>query len=134
MVHRFLFIGRWVVDFLFAIDKYDEEEVLATLYDMGAPEAIRKKTERLMKSKSLNTGFTFTNSENLSALVVVGPVSSGAEFVDTFVHEIHHLAVAIAANLNIDLESETPAYIAGDSARELVDLVCSLGCSRCNEE
>lgn len=36
-----------------------------------------------------------------------------------------------AEGLGIDLESETPAYIAGDSARELADVVCNFGCRHC---
>ena len=32
----------------------------------------------------------------------------------------------------IDLESESPAYIAGDSARALADVVCELGCRHCH--
>ncbi len=41
------------------------------------------------------------------------------------------LAVAIASELGIDLESETPAYLAGDSARALAEVVCVLGCDHC---
>lgn len=64
--------------------------------------------------------------------MAIGPTTSGAEFQDTLVHEVHHLAVAIAAELGIDLESESPAYIAGDSARALADVVCELGCRHCH--
>ena len=121
------------MDFLFATRKYDVEGVLACLYDLGATQSIIERTEEIMESKELNTGFTYTNPANYRALVVIGPTSSGEEFIDTFTHEIHHLAVAIAANLGIDLESETPAYLAGDSARELADLVCELGCPKCHK-
>lgn len=65
------------------------------------------------------------------ALVVIGPTTSSAEFLDTLTHEIHHLAVVVANSLGIDLESETPAYISGDSTRALADVVCRLGCDNC---
>ena len=81
-----------------------------------------------------NEGFTFANQGMKEALVVIGPTTSGAEFQNTLVHEVHHLAVAIANSLGIDLESETPAYIAGDSTRELSDIICWLGCDNCNRE
>lgn len=42
------------------------------------------------------------------------------------------IGAAIAAELGIDLESESPAYIAGDSARALADVVCELGCRHCH--
>ena len=131
MLHRTLFIGRWVADFIFAPDGYDIGEVTATLYDMGASDSIVGRTVDLMTYGGLNTGFTFTNADNLSAIVVIGPTSSRDEFINTLVHEVHHLAVAIAENLGIDLESETPAYLAGDSAQRLADLVCELGCPHC---
>ena len=85
----------------------------------------------LMEKGGLNTGFTFSNPVEHLAVVAIGPTTSGEEFQDTLVHEVHHLAVAIASELGIDLESESPAYIAGDSARALADVVCKLGCRRC---
>ena len=132
MIERELYIGRWRADFLFAGDDYDDELVLTRLYDIDAPIYIMQEVNRLMDSCDANCGFTYTNLEMYEALVVIGPTTSGEEFVDTLVHEVHHLAVAIADSLDIDLESETPAYIAGDSARELAGVVCSLGCDRCN--
>ena len=116
------------MDFLFADTRYDKEEVLSFLEDFGAPFSVTKRTKEIMGSGRRNTGFTYTDSKEFRALVVTGPSSSGKEFVNTMVHEIHHLAVAIAAELGVDLEGETPAYLAGDSMRELADVVCRLGC------
>ena len=136
MIHRVMRIGSWTVDFLFSIDKYDIEGVLGCLYDAGAPSYVMDEAEDLMRNCDYDCGFTysrpqqyrFINSRRHRAVVLIGPTSSGAEFLDTFVHELHHLAVAIASELGVDLEGETPAYIAGDSARELADVVCKLGC------
>ena len=89
------------------------------------------EAEELMSDGGYNTGFTYANPDIHRAVVVVGPTSSGAEFTNTLTHEIHHLAVAIASELGIDLESETPAYLAGDSAMALAEVVCELGCEHC---
>ena len=132
MIHRVLKIGRWVVDFLFATRGYDVDGVLACMYDCGATWRVMDQAEDLMMSGKDNTGFTFANPGTFRAVVVVGPVSSGDEFVDTLVHEIHHLAVAIADNLGIDLEGEGPAYLSGDTARDLASVICELGCSHCH--
>ena len=134
MIHRVLYLGRWIVDFLFAEKEYDIEEVLSMLYEMGASYDVLTMCKELMQDGGYNTGFTYTDQELFNALVVIGPTSSGAEYIDTLVHEIHHLAVAIASNLNIDLEGETPAYLAGDAARELADIVCRMGCSCCHDK
>ena len=133
MRKSFLKIGRWRVDFLFCTDGYRSEEILSLLSYMEASDDVLSLTEDIINSDILNTGFTYSNPNIYRALVVIGPASSGAEFIDTFSHEIHHLAVAIASSLGVDLDSETPAYIAGDATRDLIDIVCSLGCSKCNK-
>ena len=130
-IHRVLKIGRWVVDFVFATKEYDIPGILSCLYDAGATGWMMDEAEELMSEGGYNTGFTYANPGIHRAVVVVGPTTSGAEYIDTFTHEIHHLAVAIASELGIDLESETPAYLAGDSARALAEVVCELGCEHC---
>lgn len=132
MVTRQLNIGRWKVDFLFMPDEYDVRAIADYLYDAGASPMIFGQAKDLVWMCDANCGFTFTNPDLFRAVVVIGPATSGAEFVDTLVHEVHHLAVAIADNLGLDLEDEGPAYLAGDSARELAEVICELGCSHCN--
>lgn len=132
MIQRNLKIGRWDVEFYFCPDGYDRDTILDRLYDLGAGANTMRRAMELMDSNSDNTGFTFSNPYDKVALVVIGPADSGKEFIDTLVHEVHHLAVAIASELGIDLESESPAYLSGDSARDLADVICRLGCSACH--
>jgi hypothetical protein len=131
MVHRVLKIGRWIVDFLFAERKYDIEGIVSCLRHANAPGRIIDQAVDLMDEGEPNTGFTYSNGIVFRAVVCIGPTSSGAEFQNTLVHEIHHLAVAIASGIGVDLESETPAYLAGDTMREFADVVCHLGCDHC---
>lgn len=131
MIERTINIGRWLVEFYFATDGYDMDVLLDRLYDFGAGVSIMRQAMDLMETGGPNTGFTFSNPYERVAIVAIGPTTSGDEFVNTMVHEIHHLAVAIASSLGIDLESESPAYLAGDSARELADVICELGCRHC---
>lgn len=128
MIHRTLIIGRWTADFLFATDGYDIDGVLACLWDAHAPKHILSQAESLMLSCSRNCGFTYSNPHYRRAVVLIGPTTSGAEFLNTFVHEVRHLADGIASSLGIDLDSETPAYLSGETARALADTVCQLGC------
>ena len=128
--HRLLKIGSWDANFFFFTDGYDVEGVLDFLKDNGATEYILEDAYMLMSSGKDDTGFTFTVPNEHFAVICIGPTSSGEEFINTLVHEIHHLAVAIADELGIDLESETPAYISGGLALEFADLICRLGCKR----
>lgn len=132
MRKSFLKIGRWRVDFLFCTEVYEKEEILPLLSYMDASDEVLDLTEDIIDSDILNTGFTYSNTKLHRALVVIGPSSSGAEFVDSLTHELHHVAVAIADSIGVDLDSETPAYIAGDAARDLISIICDLGCDRCN--
>ncbi len=131
MTERTLVIGRWVAEFYFAEDGYDVDVLLDRMYDFGATASTMRQAMELMESGALNTGFTFSNPYERVAIVAIGPTTDGEEFINTLTHEIHHLAVAIAASLGIDLESETPAYVAGDSAMALAETICELGCCHC---
>lgn len=133
MVHRVMAIGKWVVDFLFARLDYDIDGVLACLYEINASSDVLRQADKIMEDDRLNCGFTFTNPRMKRAVVVIGPTSSGDEFIDTLTHEIHHLAVAIADSIGVDLESETPAYLAGDAAFALAKTICEFGCPHCRD-
>lgn len=133
MKHRVLLVGRWVVDFLFAEEDYDIDGVLACLYDAHAPQGIMDQAEDLMDSCRMNCGFTYSNAYRKRAVVLIGPTTSGSEFVNTLSHELYHLSVAIADNLGIDLLGERPAYMIGETMREFADLVCSMGCDHCRQ-
>lgn len=132
MIENKLYIGRWTVYFLFATDDYDRDLIARRLDDADASYDIVERSNEIIISGAYNCGFTYTNPDIYRAVVVIGPTSSGEEFVNTFVHELYHLAVAIAENLGLDLESEAPAYLIGDMAFELTEAVCHLGCSLCN--
>ncbi len=132
MTERELYIGKWHADFLFSDGDYDEELVLTRLYDMDASYHVMREVNNFMKECDANCGFTFTNSDLHKALVVIGPADSGKQFINTLVHEVHHLAVAVAESLGIDLDKETPAYISGDLALSFADVICKKGCAHCN--
>lgn len=130
MIYRELYIGRWHVCFIFAPNGYDDNAILDLLYDLDASDYILVKAGKKLGEARPNEGFTFTNGGMREALVVIGPSTSGKEFINTFVHEIKHLSVAIADGLGLDIRGEGAAYLAGDAAGELVDVVCLLGCGR----
>jgi len=132
MIQRNLRIGRWWVEFYFCPDGYDTDYLIERLYNSGAGSSVLHDALALMESGNLNQGFTFANRYDKIAIVVIGPASNGAEFQNTITHEVLHLAISIADALGVNLLGETPAYIAGDSIRELANVVCELGCNHCN--
>lgn len=133
MIHRVLKIGHWVIDFLFATESYDEEGVLSCLYEIDCPYDIMLRANRIMESKRYNRGFTFSNADLRRAVCVVGPTTSGKQFVNTFVHEVRHVADAIAKSIGYELDAEGPAYLSGDAAMALAEVLCELGCDHCRK-
>lgn len=133
MTQRVLRIGRWRVLFLLDVRNEDVDDVIMALADCGAKGSVLRRASELILHGGHNTGLTYADEESKRAIVVVSRATSGSEFIDTLVHEIHHVAVSIADSLGVDLESETPAYISGDSARALAEAVCKFGCPHCSE-
>ena len=76
-----------------------------------------------------NCGFTYANPYRHRAVVLIGPTTNGPQFLNTFVHEVRHLADQIALSHGIPLDAEGPAYVSGDTTQALSDVVCMLGCA-----
>lgn len=131
MVHRVLKIGRWVVDFLFATESYDEEGVLSCLYDIDAPYDVMLRAKHIMERNRLNRGFTFGNPDLHRAVVVTGPTSSARQFLNTFSHEVDHLTDIIAESNGVKSDPEGTSYLTGDTTMALAEVICALGCSHC---
>ena len=120
------------MDFLFAPEGYDKEDVLSYLKYLGASQKDILRIRDVIDNEEQNTGFTFVSPYESTILVGIGPSETGDEFTNTLSHEIHHLAVAIADNLGVNLRGEEPAYLHGDTVQALFDIICELGCPRCH--
>ncbi len=132
LIHRIIYIGRWRCDFYFAVgDGYDFSSVMECLEEMEATDDILTHCWITMREGALNGGFTFSNQ--MRSCIFIGPTTDGSEFLNTFTHELRHLADHIAQHLGIDLQGEEIAYITGDTSRDLAEVVCRLGCPHCND-
>lgn len=137
MIHRVLRIGSWTVDFLFATRNYDIDGVLACLRDAGAPDWVLDDALDLMENCDYNCGFTYSrnrlsyaNPRRHRAVMLIGPTTSGEQFLNTLAHEVRHLADAVANSYGVPLDSEPPAYMTGDTIMALADVICELGCRK----
>ena len=72
-------------------------------------------------------------SDRRLCLTWVGPQTDGTEWVNTTVHEIVHVAIAVSADAGIDPYTETFAYLVGDITEQVSDLICLLSCDHCRE-
>lgn len=132
MIHRAIRVRDWMVDFLFSYPRNDAEGVLPCLRSYEAPEDIVQDAAALMDAGP-NVGFTFSNGYRRRALTWVGPQSEGKQWLNTTVHEIVHVAFAVAIDNMIDPYSEEFAYLVGDIVQELSDILCFLACDHCRD-
>lgn len=133
MIFRALNIRGWRCLFYFSIDRYWVTDILNRLRELQAPPSILQRVERNMLADSLNTGFTYSNPTLRSSVVVIGRSSSGAEFLNSFVHELRHLTDDIAYTYGYPLRGEPAAYLNGDISLMLSDIVCTLTCNECRK-
>lgn len=131
LIHRLIYIGRWRVDFFFGVGDYDQSSVMECLEDMGAPDWVLESSWFKMQPGIMNEGFSWPDPRLLRSCIFIGPTTGGSEFLDSFTHELRHLADDIATHLGIDLRGEEVAYITGDTTRDLAEVVCRLGCPTC---
>lgn len=134
MLHKTLMIGSWRADFLFAVDGYDKDLVLDLLEQMHAPRSIMRQANLKMEYVSPNEGFEWSNPDMKWSIYVVGPTTSGKQFQNSFVHELRHLVDDIGWYLGIPLRGEPLAYMSGDTAEELAEILCRYGCEHCRME
>lgn len=133
MITRQVNIKGWVATFLFSIHGHNEREVLARLLNCAPPKDIYDDVADKLEANQPNEGFTYSNTKLRESLVYIGPTTSGAEFLSSFVHELAHLVCDICLTKKISLKGEKIAYMQGDIATQLSDIVCYLSCDHCRD-
>lgn len=131
MLFRRLNIGNWSCGFYFAVDSYWHEEILRELVSLDAPTSIIRQISRKMSRDEMDSGFTYSNMKLHRSIVVVGRSSSGREFMNSFCHELRHLVDDISRVWGYSLSGEPVAYLTGDIALALSDIVCKMSCDHC---
>lgn len=134
MIIRDLYIEkyRWHVHCYFAVDKYYTEEILDKLESLGCSYTVYDRVAVKMEQNDLNAGFTYSNRIAHETLMVIGKASSNAEYINSISHELRHLCDDIASVTNMQTSGEEVAYLAGDIASEIADVIQVLVCNCLN--
>lgn len=131
MTTRRLEIGDWCCTFFFCYDQSDLEEIMQTLQDCDAPEWILEDAYTNITEGTPNEGFTFADAEYKCAVIAMGFAESGAEFLNTFNHELRHLVDDIAYVEGLPFRGEEVAYLTGNITLDVADVVCKYSCNHC---
>lgn len=132
MRYRKTKIYNWTIRFFFSFDKSDKAAIVNALFGAEAPNSIIRRIMENLNSGHLNEGFCYSNPPLRCTVLGVGIAESGPEVLDSMVHEIIHICQHISAEDGIDPYSEEFAYLGGDIAREVSDIVCELSCPKCH--
>lgn len=115
--------------FYFATGKPDDpQDIIESLRAAGAQSEIKRARE-IMESKAFNCGFTYSNKQNQAAVTYIGPTTSAAQFLNTWSHELRHIADVVTDSEN----GEPPAYLTGDICEKLKDIICAFLCDKCRK-
>lgn len=121
----------WRVVVFYAVTRYDIDAVMDELHAVGCDGKFARQAWENMTSEKVNTGLTYSNYMQRSSVVVIGLTTSASEFLNSLVHETHHLVAHIGKALGLDVMGEDVCYLHGELARDMFSVCHSLMCDDC---
>ena len=131
MIHRIIEIAQWTCELYVSLDTYWIEAITKSFLDCGALPSVIHRIRRNMVRNDMDSGFTYSNPDIRRSVMVIGRTSSGAQFLNSFVHELRHLVDDIAVADGMGMSGEAVAYLSGDAAMLVADIVCQMSCDHC---
>ena len=123
--------GGWRVTCFYAVTHYEVDEIMHTLAEAGADDKSLNRAYENLSSGNLNTGLCY--SGNGESVLVISIASSPDQFLNSLVHELHHLASHIASALGYDQKGEEACYIAGETAERMYKVANKFLCEHCRK-
>lgn len=124
---------KWKVRIYYAFNVDYIDKVLDDLIDIECPVEVLLNVEDLFSGNPFNRGFTFSNMELKSSVIIIGRTSSADEFQNTFDHEKGHLAMHICDYYNIDPFSEEYQYLTGNIGSQMFPIAKIFLCETCKK-
>lgn len=107
----------WEITIFYAVHGYYVEYIMHDLKRIGISGKKLDKAEENLTSGEINSGLTYVN--NGEAVCVIGIASSAAQYMDSIVHEVMHLAKFIGKAEGLDPYGEEVCYMGGEIARKM---------------
>lgn len=114
---------QWEVHVYYDTTPKDALEVISKIRRLGCSEYGISRTYEQLSSGIYNNGFTYTNRALKQSVVSLGRASSFEQFLNSFVHELHHLATHIGMTVGLDLEGEDICYLSGYIAQKMYPIL-----------
>ena len=113
----------WEVHVYYDTTPKDALEVISKIRRLGCSENSILRTYKQLSGGALDNGFTYTNRALKQSVMNLGRSSSFAQFLNSFVHELHHLCTHIATAYGMDLQGEDVCYLSGDIAQRMYPIL-----------
>ena len=107
----------WTITIFYAVHGYYVEDIMDELKRIGIRGKKLAKAEENLTAGEVNSGLTYVN--NGEAVCVIGIASSAAQYMDSIVHEVMHLAKFIGKAEGLDPYGEEVCYIGGEIGRKM---------------
>lgn len=119
----------WRVTCFYAVTHYETEAIMSDLERAGCRGKNLESAYENLSSGKLNTGLCYSGDGE--SVLVISCASSPAQFLNSLVHELHHMASHIASTLGYDQKGEEVCYIAGEAAEKMYPVASKFLCEHC---
>ena len=123
----------WDVYVFMAATADDAPDIIKVLNDIGISAAQFMRAERHLQRAVHDSGMTYSSGRTRESVVVISQSSSPEQTINTFSHELRHLADDIANAIHLPNGGEEIAYLTGDIAcalaGSLLHIICE--CPKC---
>lgn len=120
----------WEITAYYAVTHINLDEIIQALEEAGCNGKNLEIAYQNLSSGDKNTGLCFSGKGK--SVLVISITSSKPQFLNSLVHELHHLSSHIATALGYNLECEDVCYISGEIAEKMYPVVNRYLCSNCN--
>lgn len=117
-------------------------------YDVRTPDDLRKVEGALMASgcppemikpaienlKGWNRGYTFSNLDKRTSIIIIGKATDASQMFDSIVHEMKHLAEHVGEYYGVDSREELSAYLQGEVGRNMWPAAAMVLCPNCSSK
>ena len=136
MIRVEVYIPKWnyLVHCFFEVSIEYMDDIMALLLGMNIEPDNARRIHSILSRNELNTGFCYTNEIIREAVIVISKTSSAEEFVNSFSHEVYHLASFIGKQFNLDPVGEDNAYLVGEITNDVFPYIKHLMCDCCRRK
>lgn len=118
----------WDVYVFMAATIEDAPEILHELEKIGISASEFMRAERHLQRAVMDSGMTYSSGRTRESVVVISRSTSPEQTINTFSHELRHLADDISNALDIVKDGEEVAYLTGDIACALAGMLLHVVC------